>query len=55
MAARDMPWVPANMTTERRKRVESYANLHRISRAEAAGRLIDLALAVVDRAHGGKA
>jgi hypothetical protein len=41
MATRDMPWVPANMTPERRKRLEAFSRLRRISRQEAAGLLID--------------
>ena len=41
MATRDMPWVPANMTPERRKRLEAFSRYRRISRQEAAGILID--------------
>lgn len=41
MATRDMPWVPANMTPERRQRLEAFSRYRRISRQEAAGILID--------------
>lgn len=54
MAGVDMPWIPANMTPERRKAVEAYSRLHRVSRHEAAGRLIDIGLAQVSRAHAVK-
>lgn len=39
--AAGMPWIPANMTEDRRRRLEAFANYRRISRAEAAGLLID--------------
>lgn len=36
-----MPWIPANMTDERRKKVEAFARYRRVSRHEAAALLID--------------
>lgn len=36
-----MPWIPANMTDERRRKVEAFARYRRVSRHEAAALLID--------------
>lgn len=39
--ASNMPWIPANMTPERRRKVEAFSRYRRIGRAEAAALLID--------------
>lgn len=39
--AKGMPWIPVNMTDERRRRVEAFSRFRRIGRAEAAAILID--------------
>lgn len=39
--AKSMPWLPANMTPERQRRVEAFSRFRRVSRAEAAAILID--------------
>lgn len=41
MMAKSMPWLPANMTPERQRRVEAFSRYRRVSRAEAAALLID--------------
>lgn len=39
--AKSMPWIPANMTPDRLRRLEAFSRYRRIGRAEAAGLLID--------------